>query len=48
MKVGVRSDGGRVEATAALGDNSVEIIKGGEVLVRDRLVHEWPEPLGGL
>ncbi len=44
----MRPDGGGIEAAAALGDNGVEVVERGEVLVGDRLVHQRPEPLGGL
>src|SRR3712207_8511855 len=43
-----RSDGGGVEAAAALGDDGVEVVERGEVLVGDRLIHRRPQPLGGL
>jgi len=48
VEAGVRAYSGSVELAAALGDNGIEIIESCEVLIDDRLVHKWPEPLGGL
>jgi hypothetical protein len=48
MEVGVRLDAGGIEATAALGDNCVELGQAGDMSVDDWLVHQGPEPLGGL
>ena len=44
----MRAYGVGIELAAARGDHSIEVIKGGEVLVGDWLVHEWPQALGGL
>ena len=48
MEVGVRLDDGRVQATTALGNDGVEIIRSGEVPVDDWLVDQGPQPLGRL
>ncbi len=48
MEVGVRSDGGGVEAAAALCDGGVELGEAGEVPVGERLVDEPLEAFGGL
>ena len=40
MKAGVRLDGVGIETAAALGDHAIEFMEGGEVLVRDWLVHQ--------
>src|SRR5215207_8272680 len=48
VEVGVRLDGLRMEAAAALGDDGLEVGKGGEVPVGDRLVDQGPEMLGRL
>ena len=42
MEVGVRLDGGGVEATAALGNDGIEIIQSGEVPIDDWLVDQRP------
>ena len=44
----MRLDGLRIEAAAALGDDGLEVGKGGEVPVGDRLVDQGPEMLGRL
>ena len=44
----MRLDGLRSEAAAALGDDGLEVGKGGEVPVGDRLVDQGPEMLGRL
>jgi hypothetical protein len=48
MKAGVRTDGVGIEAAAALGDDGVEVLQGGEVPVSDWLVDQRPQPLRGL
>jgi hypothetical protein len=48
VETGVRAYGVGIEAAAALGDHSVEVSKGREVLIGDWLVHERPQPLSGL
>ncbi len=48
MEVGVRPNSGRVEPSAALGDDGLEVGEGGEVPIDDRLVDQGPEMLGRL
>src|SRR3712207_2487188 len=48
MEIGVRPDGGRVESSAALGDDGFEVGEGGEVPIGDGLVDQGPEMLGRL
>jgi hypothetical protein len=48
MEVGVRLDGLRIEAAAALGDDGLEVGEGSEVPIGDGLVDQGPEMLGRL
>jgi hypothetical protein len=45
VEAGVRAHGVGIELAAALGDHSVEVSQGREVLIGDRLVYERPQPL---
>ena len=48
MEVGVGSEGGGIELATALGDGGAEFVQRGDVPIDDRLIHQWPEMLGGL
>ena len=48
MEGGVRPDGVGGELATALRDHGIEVGECGEVPVRDRLVHQRPQPLGRL
>src|SRR5215207_5618168 len=48
MKVGVRLEGRGIALAAAFGDDGTEFVQRGDMPVDDRLVHQWPEMLGGL
>jgi len=48
MEVGVRLEDGSIEPAAALGDEGAQFVQRGDMPIDDRLVHQRPEPLGGL
>jgi hypothetical protein len=48
MKVGVRLEGRGIELAAARGDDGAEFVERGEGPIDNRLIHQWPERLGGL